>query len=157
MTPQPEHLRRLEEVWVPNPVYFLTICAKDRKNRLANREIHAICVEVWRKCEELYGWAVGRYVIMPAHVHFFASDSRRERSLSVFIGKWKEWTAKYAARRLEYSMPLWQPEFFDHILRGSESYEQKCEYVRDNAVRAGLVSVAGDWEYQGVLNEIRSD
>ena len=26
--------------------------------------------------------------------------------------------------------PLWQPGFFDHVLRNDESYSQKWEYVR---------------------------
>jgi REP element-mobilizing transposase RayT len=44
---------------------------------------------------------------------------------------------------------LWQPGFFDHILRNDESYSEKCEYVRENPVRAGLVQQAEDWPYQG--------
>jgi putative transposase len=35
--------------------------------------------------------------------------------------------------------PLWQPGFFDHVLRNDESYSQKWECVRENPVRAGLV------------------
>jgi hypothetical protein len=35
--------------------------------------------------------------------------------------------------------PLWQPGFFDHVLRNDESYSKKWEYVRENSVRAGLV------------------
>jgi REP-associated tyrosine transposase len=27
--------------------------------------------------------------------------------------------------------PLWQPGFFDHLLRNDESYSQKWEYVRE--------------------------
>jgi putative transposase len=45
--------------------------------------------------------------------------------------------------------PLWQPGFFDHALRNDESYIQKWEYVRENPVRGGLVSLADDWPYQG--------
>jgi REP element-mobilizing transposase RayT len=39
----------------------------------------------------------------------------------------------------------WQPGFFDHLLRNDESYGGKWNYVRDNPVRAGLVSNADDW------------
>jgi REP element-mobilizing transposase RayT len=46
---------------------------------------------------------------------------------------------------------LWQPGFFDHLLRNAESYEQKWHYVRENPVRAGLVSRAEDWSYQGEI------
>ena len=44
---------------------------------------------------------------------------------------------------------LWQPGFFDHVLRNDESYARKWEYVRDNPVRAGLVAEWREWSYQG--------
>ncbi len=157
MDSEREHLRRLSEVWLPNPIYFLTVCTHDRAKRLANDDFHSIAVEVWHTCERLYGWAVGRYVVMPDHVHFFAADSRGEKPLSHFVGKWKEWTAKTCARRLSWSVPLWQPEFFDHVLRSSDNYGQKWEYVRNNPVRAGLVAVPEEWVFQGALPELQFD
>jgi hypothetical protein len=92
---------------------------------------------------------------MPDHVHFFCVPRRDDFSLQTFIGKWKEWTAKYAHRRHSVAMPLWQPEFFDHILRSSESYEEKWDYVRLNPERAGLVPNADEWPYQGELHKLR--
>ncbi len=157
MDVEPEHLRRLGEVWVPTPIYFITTCAAGRMNRLGNESFHSIAVEVWRNCERLYGWRVGRYVIMPDHVHFFACEASEPRPLSAFVGKWKEWTAKYCARRLGAPPPIWQPEFFDHVLRSSESYGQKWEYVVNNPVRAGLVTTPDEWKFQGELNVLRFD
>jgi putative transposase len=157
MDPERKHLRRLDQVWQSSPIYFVTTCVAGRAGLLANDDFHSIAVSVWQKSEELYGWAVGRYVIMPDHVHFFASNRRETHSLSHFIGKWKEWTAKTSSKQLEFSTPLWQPEFFDHILRSSESYEQKWDYVRGNPVRAGLVAAVGDWKFQGTLTELKYD
>ena len=51
--------------------------------------------------------------------------------------------------------PHWQKGFFDHILRGEESYSTKWEYVRENPVRAGLVTCPEDWPYFGRVHEIR--
>jgi putative transposase len=152
-----KHLTRLGDVWVPAPIYFVTVCTEGRARRLHTTTFHAIAVEVWRNCERLYGWFVGRYVLMPDHVHFFVTDGRGENGLSLNVGKWKEWTAKYAARRHGETMPLWQGEFFDQVMRSGESYSQKWEYVRNNPVRAGLVTQADDWPYQGALNELRFD
>ena len=47
--------------------------------------------------------------------------------------------------------PVWQRGFFDHLLRSDESYTQKWNYVRDNPVRAGLVTNADDWPYSGEI------
>ncbi len=52
------------------------------------------------------------------------------------------------------SSGLWQPGFFDHIIRHSESYREKWEYVSQNPVRAGLVECAEEWPFQGELTVI---
>jgi REP element-mobilizing transposase RayT len=150
-----DHLRRLERVWIENPIYFITTCAHNRRPLLASATIHAICHEVWANAEKLYRWYVGRYVIMPDHVHFFCAGPRASNTISMFLGKWKEWTAKYAHRRLGIELPLWQAEFFDHVLRSGESYEEKWQYVWHNPVRARLVTSAQDWPFQGERNDLR--
>ena len=48
--------------------------------------------------------------------------------------------------------PLFQRECWDTQLRRWESYAQKWEYVRNNPVRKGFVTIAEDWPYQGEMN-----
>jgi putative transposase len=50
---------------------------------------------------------------------------------------------------------VWQPGFFDHLLRSSESYSEKWEYVRLNPVRKGLVDRPEEWPYQGQIIPLR--
>jgi REP-associated tyrosine transposase len=119
------HLRRLRQIWVGPPLFFVTTCSFNRRRDLATRHFHEICRKVWQNCEEFYDWYVGRYTIMPDHAHFFCFPRSEEHSLHTFIGKWKEWTAKYAHRRFSVEVPLRQPEFFDHLLRSEDSYREK--------------------------------
>ncbi|PYI92762.1 MAG: hypothetical protein DME97_08025 [Verrucomicrobia bacterium] len=55
-------------------IVFVTVCTKDRKPLLANAEMHEILRESWQLAER---WLVGRYVIMPDHIHCFARRSCR--------------------------------------------------------------------------------
>ncbi len=48
-----------------------------------------------------------------------------------------------------------QADHWDTRLRSGESDDAKWEYVRNNPIRAGLVADAGDWPFQGELNELR--
>jgi len=41
-----------------------------------------------------------------------------------------------------------------NVLRSSESYSQKWDYVRENPVRAGLVANADDWPWQGEVESL---
>jgi hypothetical protein len=40
------------------------------------------------------------------------------------------------------------------LIRNTESYAQKWDYVRENPIRAGLVSPTEDWPFQGEIVEI---
>jgi putative transposase len=114
----------------------------------------SILVEEWKSARARHGWAVGRYVIMEDHVHFFCRAELNAKQLSHFVQRWKEWTAKQILRKHPATAPIWQPEFFDHVLRSSESYSQKWAYVRENPVRAGLVQTSDDWHWQGEIENL---
>ena len=86
---------------------------------------------------------------MPDHVHFFCTDAEGKTPLYRMVGAWKQWSAKKICPLLCISAPLWQKEFFDHLIRSGESYSEKWDYVWNNPVRASLVGVAEEWEYAG--------
>ena len=150
------HLRRLDRISIEVPVYFVTVCVAQRRPLLADGDAFAILHAEWRAARGRYGWAVGRFVVMPDHVHFFCvcDETASPKSLSGFVGGFKQWTAKLILRRRGIPAPLWQREFFDHLLRSDESYASKWQYVRENPVRAGLARSAEDWPYAGKVEPI---
>ena len=149
--PNHRHLQRLSRVWIPDAIYFVTACARNRRPIFACPKAADILRNEWESAKVRHGWLVGRYVIMPDHVHFFCAEmvEGAPHRLSRFIGGWKEWTAKAIGRELSVSPPIWQERFFDHLMRTEESYAEKWAYVRDNPVRAGLSEKAADWPWQG--------
>ena len=151
-----KHLRRLERVWIDFPIYYITTCVRNRKSVLAQDDAARILVEEWRVAHRRHGWVVGRYVIMPDHVHFFCRAELGAKTLSDFVGNWKSWTSRTVnalvqPRSTPAATTLWQREFFDHVVRSNESYAEKWNYVRENPVRAGLVKAADDWSYSGEI------
>jgi REP element-mobilizing transposase RayT len=149
-----KHLRRLDVIHDSSraPLFYLTCCVGGRRKILAQEGLERILVTAWETSPAVYGWQIGRYVGMPDHVHFFAAPCRDDaRRLSGFVGSWKRWTAR-EIRQTALSEFDWQREFFDHFMRSGESYDAKWTYVRDNLVRAGLVSDAGEWPFQGELS-----
>lgn len=91
---------------------------------------------------------------MPEHVHFFCAAELNAKPLPKFMQLWKQWTSKRLVRELKIKGVIWQEEFFDHVLRSSESYDQKWNYVRDNPLRAGLVERVDDWPFQGAIEDL---
>ena len=130
-----KHLKRLSVVYQTHPGYFITICMFHRRSVLADPVIHNILRSHWGKSLKLYGWAIGSYVVMPDHVHFFCADVESRVPLSQMIGSWKQWSSKELGPMIGDGNSMWQREFFDHLLRSDESYSEKWEYVRQNPVR----------------------
>ena len=149
-----KHLRRLERVWIDRPIYFMTTCTFRRRAILATDDVADILIDEWRNAHDSHGWAMGRYVIMPDHVHFFCRAELDAKSLPIFMQKWKQWSSKRMTRELKLAGGIWQEEFFDHVLRSSESYSQKWNYVKENPVRAGLVKKSDDWPFQGEIESL---
>ncbi len=152
-TTKRSHLRRLSKIFIDDPAYFITTNTKMRGRILDNRTAHNILCDEWENALNRYGWAIGSYVIMPDHIHFFCKPASHEAcSLSDLMRQWKQWTSKRIKNELNIDGSIWQNEFFDHVLRSDESYSEKWDYVEQNPVQAGLVDNVADWPYTGFIH-----
>jgi len=136
-------------------IVFLTVCTKNRKSILANDSAHQLLCAAWQMQPS---WLVGRFVIMPNHVHLFCAPAEligttRRSSLQQWVSFWKSHSARHWPHRED--APIWQRHFWDTQLRRGENYDAKWDYVVQNPVRTRLVARAEDWPYQGELNVLR--
>ena len=175
-------LKRLDQLFTSHPLYFVTTNAEDRKPILANAKVH----DDFRKfCETglTRGVFVGKYVLMPDHLHLFVAfgeeyesalvERRRSQSaatedagvaavcdrrfslLSEWMKSLKNWLSK-TLREMNVPAPHWQKGFFDHVMRSEESYSEKWLYVAENPVRKKLVARPEDWPYQGEIYSLQA-
>ena len=143
----PERLRRLDDLYQRWPIYFVTACTAGRKALLASSFVHERFQQFAQTGPKLGAW-VGAYIFMPDHFHTFVVIDDRVLSLSAWVKSLKG-SLSSVLRANGATSPFWQKGFFDHVLRSGDSYSAKWEYVRDNAVRAGLVRKWEQWPYLG--------
>jgi putative transposase len=75
-------LQRLDRIYRHGPIYFLTLCTATRKPILDN----PLVLEAFRNFglgAKERGVHVGRYVIMPDHLHLFVAPAE-----TVMLGAW---------------------------------------------------------------------
>lgn len=137
------------------PILFLTVCAHERRPILASPAVHDILRKIWLDSASRNGWCVGRYVVMPDHVHLFAQAALDARPLPDWRRLWKSISSRRINLARQSAEPVWQADYFDRFLRTSESYRQKWEYVALNPVRKGLVESIETWEFGGEIFELR--
>jgi putative transposase len=132
------------------PFYFVTFNTARRMRILDNPSVHGSFVKFCKRAWDERGVAVGRYVLMPDHIHLFVVMPRTGLLLTGWVQSMKSVLGK---KLLEHGIekPHWQEGFFDHVMRNSDSYGQKWEYVRQNPVRAGLCQTMEEWPWQGEI------
>ncbi len=91
-------------------------------------------------------------VVMPDHVHLILTPSivwerRRVYPLSIILWAIKSASAHRINRLLHSSGSVWQTEYFDTVIRRSDMLDEKMDYIRQNPVRAGLISRVEDYEW----------
>ena len=129
-------------------IVFVTVCTEKRTPWLAQAACHTALGEAWETAD---AWLVGRYVVMPDHIHLFASPGMKDATIERWVQFWKSLVSRNLAGRAKG----WQKGCWHHRLRRGESYEAKWRYVVDNPVRAGLVQDAQEWPFQGELQVLR--
>ena len=126
---------------------FVTVNTHQRKQILSKMDVAEV---IRAACRQGDAWLVGRYVIMPDHIHFFCAP----RDLSVSLKRWMTFWKSLASLRWPRpaEQPVWQLDFWDTQLRRGENYDEKWDYVWRNPVRKGLVAKPEDWPYAGEIN-----
>ena len=143
-----------------SPLYLVTFNTLLRRPLLACEAVHEAFREYARRGFAFHV-ATGRYVLMPDHAHLFIRIGH-----DMTLRRWESGLKRCLGNTLASSghepptipgskrKSFWQPGFFDHLLRDSESYAEKWDYVWRNPVRAGLVAKPGDWPFQGEIHAI---
>ncbi|MBI2485814.1 MAG: transposase [Deltaproteobacteria bacterium] len=135
-------------------VYFITICTADKQPYFLNDKIATIIadeIEFRRIKKEI---KVFCYCIMPDHLHILLSltEDYRKR-LQDWVSAFKRYTAKIASELFGIK-PLWQKNFYDHIVRKEESLLTIAEYIVNNPVRKGMVPNWEEYLYSKIVDPL---
>ncbi len=136
-------------------VYFLTICAAERKNYFW-RSVGAIIdrpqdvplshygriVEAAvQSIPEIYpAVEIDAYVIMPDHIHLLLlvhADDRGRPMVAPTVGRLIKQFKGAVTKQV--GAPIWQKSFFDHVIRNKQDYEEHVKYIYENPLR---------WQYR---------
>ena len=127
--------------------YFLTICTFKRQCHFLDATIVEICLDHFLRIAAAEYMAVTAYCFMPDHVHLLAEGTEAAADMTRFVERAKQKTG-YALRGVA-EQQLWQPGWFDRILRESDDLKDALRYLLNNPVRAGLVENAADYRFSG--------
>jgi REP element-mobilizing transposase RayT len=85
------------------------------------------------------------WVVMPNHVHVLFEVG--STPMAKVVQGWKRHTAREANQLLGQNGAFWQPDYWDTYMRGDEHQQRTIRYIRNNPVKAGLVTEYQDWPW----------
>jgi len=130
----------------PGGTYFFTVACAERQWLF--REPHhvaALCdaLRSVRACDPFETLAL---VVMPDHLHCIWRLPQGDTNFSV---RW-EWVKKRTARALHCgtrAASVWQPRFWEHLIRDEADLARHVDYIHFNPVKHGLARRPGEWRY----------
>jgi putative transposase len=107
--------------------YFVTICTNYHRPYLTK-----LGEEIKKSIQSLNekdGVEVDYFVVMPTHVHLILILSESKLSLGEIVRRFK------AASSREAGIRLWQPNYYEHVIRNEKSLLKIREYIQNNPLK----------------------
>ena len=127
--------------------YFLTTCTADRHRAFEQAHITEGCILQLRRSATAFAFALVAYCFMPDHLHLLVYGTSERADLKAFVVHYKKLTGFEYSRRV--GRRLWQPGYYDRVLRDEEATEAIARYILENPIRAGLARQLGEYPFAG--------
>ena len=127
--------------------YFLTLCTAHKKPIFDDGSIVEWLTNVLKDKSKHHGFKVWVYCFMPDHLHLLIEGTTSKSDMRMFVSDYKQLTGFLAKKKIKE--PLWQINYFDHVLRKEEDTLNVARYILNNPVRRGLVDDYRDYKLLG--------
>ncbi len=139
-------------------VYFVTICASRRAMlfgeirgaRFVPNAIGAVVEKTWCELPNRFpSVALDAFVLMPNHLHGLIVLYKKKRaeinsapttekpsvSLARLVQSFKSLTRMQARKQLGRANPLWQRDYYEHVVRNENALTAIQRYIHENPAR----------------------
>ena len=137
-------MSRLRRIELAGRHFFITTNLARHVPPLSPAE-RDICLDNIAQARAKHQFALFAYVVMPNHVHLLLWTL--DALLPKLMRDWKSASGFAIGKERAKKGALWQPRYFDFILRRAADFGDKAEYIHNNPVSAGLVTRAEDWRW----------
>jgi putative transposase len=134
-------------------IYFVTINAYDRRPVFRDDRIACATLDCLKSLRLKFGFTTYVYCLMPDHFHALIGPGTSNKSLGEICGSFKSLSTRRSWRWRDGK--LWHRQFYDHIIRNGDDFDETLSYIRLNPVRRGLVECAEDWPYTGRIDYLQ--
>jgi REP element-mobilizing transposase RayT len=144
--PRVTRLRRIAD---GDRIFFVTTNLRPHSPALTSRERDLVLKQIERQ-RAANEFLIFGYVIMPSHVHLLFAPNRV--GLIAIMREFKSCTARQLTTLRCSHGAIWQPRYFDFVLRRAGDFWDKLAYIHQNPVDAGLLQKPESWRWSSVTH-----
>ncbi len=126
--------------------FFVTSNTWERRRLFRSERLARLLLDVFDSYRGEGYYLLHEFVVMPDHFHALISVAPRvmlEKAVQLIKGGFS-----YRARKeLGFSGEIWQRGFSDEFVADAAGYEARRQYIRRNAVEAGLAREPEEYPY----------
>jgi len=140
-------VRLLDEDYRGLKRVFFTFCCDHRRPYFSNATSAEWVLQKLLERAQAHSSLAHAWCVMPDHMHVFTEGISETCDALRFAHDFKqrtgfEWKSNHKNR-------LWQPRFYDHIVRSSVATERIVFYIWSNPVRKGMCTNFLEYPYSG--------
>jgi len=128
--------------------YFITICTYNKEWVFKDDLLLVEWVtDILREKANSFGFKVWAYCFMPDHLHLLIEGKDTNSDMKRFISSFKQSTG--FSYKKKTGSPLWQINYYEHVLRREEDTIDVARYILNNPVRKKLVEDFRKYNFLG--------
>jgi putative transposase len=129
-------MSKIRRFYVPGTSVFITTVCHNRKNYLKAELDKELLLAVMREVKIIKSFSMIAYVIMDNHFHFIIKPDKAHNFSQIMQSIKQRFTNRYKKNNGLYSnIPIWQPRFWDHVIRNQDDMYRHIDYIHYNPVK----------------------
>jgi len=144
-------------LYAPGGTYFFTVVTHERQRLfVAAHRIKELC-QAFRYVKARRPFVVIAAVVLPDHLHCLWQLPDGDCDFST---RWQMIKTEFSRHiptsvKKDGSKTIWQPRFWEHLIRDEEDFRRHFDYIHYNPVKHGLVSAPAAWPYSSFRRFVR--
>ena len=131
--------------------FFFTLVTRDRLPVLCDAPVRRLLRQAIGELRIQRPFQIDAWVLLPDHLHCIWTLPGNDPDYSARWG----WVKKEVTKRLRLvpgmagtARPtLWQPRFWEHMIRDEADFAAHCDYIHFNPVKHGLARSPREWPW----------
>jgi len=127
--------------------YFITIRSYKFRHYFTHGDVVTKIVEILRGVAKQRDFGIWAYCFMPDHLHLLIEGRDAHADMRRFVTLFKQKSSYWF--KSVHGKKLWEPNYYEHVLRSDEVTMAVARYIFRNPIRKGLVEGYSTYPYLG--------